>query len=69
MAANGNLIAIANYNPAEIVTYNVKTKREKTLPDPYGGPVDVAIGKQGSVYAMNSTTSPFSRPGRRSRAS
>ena len=53
MAANGNVIAIADYNPAEIVTYDVRTKREKTLADPYGGPVDVAIDKQGSIYALD----------------
>jgi len=54
MAANGNLIILANYNPAEIVTYDLKTKTEKTLADPYGGPIDVAVGKDGSIYAMNS---------------
>ena len=26
LAANGNVVAIANYSPAEVVTYNVKTK-------------------------------------------
>ncbi len=53
MAADGNVVAIANYNPAEIVTYNVRTKRERTLADPYGGPVDVAIDKLGTIYALN----------------
>jgi hypothetical protein len=53
MAANGNLVAIANYAPAEIVTYNVRTKRENVLADPYGGPVDLAIDRQGTIYALN----------------
>lgn len=53
MAADGNVVAIANYNPAEIITYNVRTKRERALADPYGGPVDIAIDKQGTTYALN----------------
>jgi len=53
LAANGNVVAIANYSPAEVVTYNVKTKATKTLVDPYGDPYDIAIDKQGTLYAMN----------------
>jgi hypothetical protein len=56
MAAEGNLIVIANYSPAEIVTYNVQTKTETTMSDPYGGPFDVAVDKHGNIYAMSSTT-------------
>ena len=53
LVANNDVVALANYSPAEIVTYNVRTTREKTLPDPYGGPVDLAIDKQGTLYALN----------------
>lgn len=53
MAANGNVVAISNYSPAEVVTYNVKTKATKTLSDPYGGANDIAIGKNGAIYALN----------------
>lgn len=53
MAANGNVVIIANYSPAEVVTYDVKTKAENTLPDPYGGPLDVAVDKSGTIYAMD----------------
>ncbi|HZY96426.1 MAG TPA: hypothetical protein VFE35_04930 [Candidatus Cybelea sp.] len=53
MVANGNTVAIANYSPAEVVTYNVKTKVENTLPDPYGSPVDIAIDKKATLYALN----------------
>jgi hypothetical protein len=56
MAADGNLIVIANYSPAEIITYNLQTKAETTMSDPYGGPFDVAVDKQGNIYAMSSTT-------------
>jgi len=53
LAANKDVVAMANYSPAEIVTYNVRTARQKTLADPYGGPVDIAIDKQGTLYALN----------------
>lgn len=53
MAANGNVVAIANYSPAEVLTYDVKTKATNTLADPYGGPLDIAIDKHGTIYAMN----------------
>ena len=53
LVANGNVVAIANDSPAEVVTYNVKTKATKTLPDPYGGPYDIAVDRKGTLYAMN----------------
>jgi hypothetical protein len=56
LAANGNVIIIANYQPAEVVTYNVTTKAQTTLSDPYGSPYDVAVDRQGNIYAMNGAT-------------
>jgi hypothetical protein len=53
LAADGDLIAIVNYSPAELVTYNLKTKALNTMADPYGGPLDVAVDKNGNFYAMN----------------
>jgi|HubBroStandDraft_4_1064222.scaffolds.fasta_scaffold00047_31 hypothetical protein len=53
LVASGDEVAIANYNPAEIVTYNVKTKAQSIFSDPYGGPTDLAIGKNGTLYALN----------------
>jgi hypothetical protein len=53
MAANGNVVIVANYSPAEVVTYDVKTKAENTLPDPFGKPFDVAVDKSGTIYAMD----------------
>ena len=55
MAANGDTMIIANYSPAEIVTYNLDTQSESTMSDPYGNPFDVAIDKNGNIYAMNTT--------------
>jgi hypothetical protein len=63
LAANKDVVAIANYSPAEIVTYNVRTKAEKTLTDPYGGPVDIAIDKQGALYALNLSNVAVFKPG------
>ncbi len=53
MAADGNVVVIANYSPAEVITYNVKTKAKTVLADPYGIPYDMAVGKNGTLYAMN----------------
>lgn len=53
LAADGEVVIIANYSPAEIVTYNVDTKAETMMSDPYGSPYDVAVDKHGSIYAMN----------------
>ena len=52
LVANGNLVAIANYSPAEIVTYNVRTKAQASMNDPYGDPYDVAVDKKGTIYAL-----------------
>jgi hypothetical protein len=53
MVANGNLVAIANFSPAQVVTYNVRTKAKKIFSDSYGGPVDIAIDKKGDLYALS----------------
>jgi hypothetical protein len=55
MAANGNLIIMASYDPAEVVTYDVKTKAETSMADPFGGAVDVAVDRQGTIYALNTS--------------
>jgi hypothetical protein len=53
MAANGDVIVIANAMPAEIVTYDLKTQSEQSYADTYGSPYDVAIDTKGNIYAMN----------------
>jgi len=63
LVANGNVVAIANYSPAEIVTYDVKKKTLKTLADPFGGPVDIAIGKDATLYADNLASVAVFKPG------
>lgn len=56
MAANGNLIVIANSVPPEIVTYDVETKKTATYHDNFGDPYDVAIDKRGNIYAMQTAS-------------
>lgn len=63
LVANGNVVAIASFSPAEIVTYNVRTKAQTSLADPYGGPLDIAIDKQGTLYALNLGSVAVFKPG------
>jgi hypothetical protein len=53
MVANGHVVAIANEHPSGVVVYNVTTKNKRTLPDPYGVAVDIAIGKNAALYVLN----------------
>jgi hypothetical protein len=69
MAADGNVVVIANYHPAEVITYNVKTKVKTVLPDPYGIPYDMAVGKNGTLYAMNLASVTVYRHGSKNPAS
>ncbi len=62
MAANGNVVIVASYLPAKIVRYNVKTTAVTTMADPYGNPEDVAVGKNGTIYAMNETNVAVYKP-------
>jgi hypothetical protein len=53
MVANGNVVAIANRYPPEVVLYDVKTKAQSTLSDPYGTPLDIAIDRNAALYVLN----------------
>jgi hypothetical protein len=54
MAGDRNVVAIAAGNA--VVLYNVATAGTTTLPDPYGTPIDVAFGNDGTLYALNVTS-------------
>jgi hypothetical protein len=56
MAADGNVLAIASYSPSEIVTYDLLTEIKMIDPDPDGPPVDLAIAKGDTIYALNSAS-------------
>jgi hypothetical protein len=53
MAAAGTTVVIANYSPAEIFAIDVARGIRQIYPDPYGGPLDVAVGKDGTIYALH----------------
>ncbi|HEY5096368.1 MAG TPA: SBBP repeat-containing protein [Candidatus Eremiobacteraceae bacterium] len=53
LVANGRVVSFGNQDPAEVLQFNVDTKAQTTLPDPYGRPVDIAIGKDKSLYVVN----------------
>ncbi len=56
MAADGGFLAIASHSPPEVVTYNLRTQVEMNLPDPYGPPLDLALAKADSIYALNASS-------------
>ena len=53
MVANGNVVTIAGYSPPELLSYDVATGVSSTIADTYGSPLDLAIGKTGTLYALN----------------
>lgn len=53
LVANGRVVSFGNQNPTEVLQFNVDTKVQTTLPDPYGIPLDIAIGKDNSLYVVN----------------
>jgi hypothetical protein len=55
MVADGPVVTIASYNPPELLSYNVDTRATSAIADPYGQPLDVAIGKEGTLYALGAS--------------
>jgi hypothetical protein len=53
MIGDGRVVAVATYSPANVVIYNINTKHVRRLPDPFGGPFDLAIDKNETIYALN----------------
>jgi hypothetical protein len=53
MVANGHVVAMTSAYPPSVVVYNVKTANQKTLADPFGTPIDIAIDKNGALYVVN----------------
>ncbi len=56
MAADGGFLAIASYSPPGVVTYNLLTQVEMTHPDPFGPPLDLALAKADTIYALNASS-------------
>ena len=63
LASEGSTVVIANYSPPEVVTYDIKTKAESTMPDPYGDPYDIAVDSRGMIYALSSASVAVYTPG------
>lgn len=53
MAADGRLLAIADEGKPSVVLYDLNTKAAHELADPYGTPIDVAVGRNGDLYLLN----------------
>ena len=53
MVSNGEVVIIASHAPPEIIEYNIKTKAETTVADPFGAPNHVAVNRAGTVYAIS----------------
>lgn len=51
MAANGNVVAIADGR--RVIVYNVATKSKTMMANPYGFGIDIAIDKNASLYVIN----------------
>ena len=52
LVSNGDVVIIASQTPAEIIEYNVKSKTETIVPDPFGAPSHVAVDRAGTIYAL-----------------
>ncbi|HEV3154517.1 MAG TPA: hypothetical protein VGZ02_11985 [Candidatus Baltobacteraceae bacterium] len=53
MAADGNVVAITTATPSQVTLYDVQTRTKTTMPDPFGEAIDIAIGRDGSIYVLN----------------
>lgn len=53
MAADGDVVILANQHNPAVLLINVVTKNRRTLPDPFGTPLDIAIGKHKAIYVLN----------------
>jgi len=53
LVANGHVVSFANENPPEVLQYDIDAKTETALADPFGTPLDIAIGKDKSLYVIN----------------
>jgi hypothetical protein len=57
MAGDGRVVAFTSDYPPEVAIYNIETKSEHKLKDPFGTPIDIAIDKNEALYALNIATS------------
>jgi len=53
LAGIGDTIAMAQQFPAGVVLYDLKAQTMRSFPDPFGVPLDIAVGKDLSIYVVN----------------
>jgi hypothetical protein len=53
IVANGRVVAGLHQHPSWIVLYDLTTNTGERLPDHNGLPIDIAIGKDASLYVVN----------------
>lgn len=63
MVADGYVVTIAEYNPAQLVSYDVSTGATTTISDPFGNPIDLAIDRESILYALHLNSVGVFRPG------
>jgi hypothetical protein len=52
-AAFGTTVVLAGQSPPSIFLYDLTSKHQRVLADPYGTPIDVAVDRGRNVYALN----------------
>lgn len=53
LATRGDEIVAAVENPPGVALYDVRSERLRVLPDPFGTPIDVAVGADRTIFAIN----------------
>jgi hypothetical protein len=53
MAGDDRVVAVTTAYPPNVVIYNIASKHVDQLQDPFGTPIDIAIDKKESLYALN----------------
>ncbi len=53
LAAKGEIVYAAMEGPPQVLVYDIKRRTQGTMADPYGTPIDIAIGKDSSLYVVN----------------
>lgn len=53
LVAKGNVIYAATEGPPQVLVYDIKTRMQGTMADPFGTPIDIAIGRDSSLYVIN----------------
>jgi hypothetical protein len=53
LVAKGDIVYAAIQSPPQVLVYDIRRGTQGTMADPFGTPVDVAIGKDASLYVVN----------------